>query len=87
MTDKSEMAFKQGDEVTIVRGKLKGLTGNVLGVDTEADKYAVQTADGSFAVVNAVNVKVPEEPTLTLSQVRALLERNGLDADAMLATD
>jgi ribosomal protein L24 len=65
MTEQSEMRFKTGDEITIMRGKLKGQTAIVLEADKAERTYAAKLAGGGLAVVNEVNVKVPDEATIT----------------------
>jgi ribosomal protein L24 len=68
MTDKSEApAFKTGDEISIMRGKHRGATAIV--VDYSTGQYAVKLPDGNLDVINAVNVRVPDEPTITASQL------------------
>lgn len=84
MTDKSEMRFEQGDEITIMRGKHKGQTARVLAVDESNDAYGVQFADGSFAPINAVNVKVPDEATITASQLAHVLGAEANDLSSLV---
>jgi len=70
MTDKSEvLVFKTGDEISIMRGKHRGATATVVDYSAGPAEYAVQFADGSFGVINAVNVRVPDEPSITASEL------------------
>lgn len=84
MSEQSEMRFKTGDEITIMRGKLKGQTATVLEADQAERTYAAKLAGGGLAVVNEVNVKVPDEVTYTEAQIRELLTAHGLDPDIIL---
>lgn len=59
--------YSQGDEITVMRGLDRGKTAKVMGVDTKNEQYAVQFADGAFSVVNFVNVKTPQEGTVTVT--------------------
>jgi len=70
MTEKSEIpAFRTGDEISIMRGKHRNTTGIVVVYSTATAEYAVRFPDGSLDVINAVNVRVPDEPTITASQL------------------
>lgn len=90
MTDKSEtkpMLFKVNDEITIMRGLHKGMIGTVRDVSEIAQTYAVKLQDGVLAVINAVNVRVPAEATITatdladaLGSVTEILTQDTLDA-------
>jgi hypothetical protein len=76
MTEKSEtpgMQFKDGDEVSIMRGLHRNETARVIGVNAGQQEYAVRFTDGSFGLINAVNVRAPEEPSITASQLAAML--------------
>lgn len=59
--------YSQGDEITVMRGLDRGKTAKVMGVDEKNEQYAVQFADGAFSVVNFVNVKAPQEGTVTVT--------------------
>lgn len=70
MSEQSEtMKFSPKDEITIMRGLHRGTKATVLAVDYGKAQYAVTLADGSFAVINAVNVREPEEVTITAQQL------------------
>jgi KOW motif-containing protein len=78
MTDTSEaMKLSQGDEITIMRGKHKGQIGKVLDVDKTSETYAVKFSDGSFAPINAVNVRVPDAVTITAEALGQALSNEG----------
>jgi hypothetical protein len=73
MTEKSEtppqlQLFKTGDEISIMRGKHRNATAIVLDYSTATAEYAVKFPDGSLGVINAVNVRVPDEATITAGQ-------------------
>lgn len=68
--------FSQGDKVHIMRGTHRGTEAEVIGVNGK-DSYAVKFSDGSFAVINAVNVKEPAEATITSQE---LAQAFGVDA-------
>lgn len=70
MTEKSEIpTFKTGDEISIMRGKHRNATALVLDYSSATAEYAVKFPDGSLGVINAVNVRVPDEATITASQL------------------
>lgn len=79
MSEQSEMRFKTGDEITIMRGKLKGQTATVLEADQAERTYAAKLAGGGLAVVNEVNVKVPDEATITATELAQALGTEGDD--------
>jgi hypothetical protein len=62
--------FNQGDEATVIRGKLRGRKGTILKHNPTAETYAVELEDGTLAVVNAKNLKAPQDSTIS---VRALV--------------
>lgn len=72
-TPTSELKYAVGDEITIMRGLDRGKHAKVLGVDVANRKYNVQFTDGSFSVVNEVNVKPPAEGTVTASKLADLV--------------
>ena len=59
--------FKDGMTVTITRGKLKGQTGKVIGVDEQREQLSLQTGEG-LTVASFSAVKPPAEKTLTASK-------------------
>jgi hypothetical protein len=78
MTEQSETKIKQfdvNDEITVVRGLHKGMTGIVVYVDTKSEAYAVRLTDGVVAVINWVNVKAPVEATITATQLAEVFNR------------
>jgi hypothetical protein len=84
MTEQSEnqntsMDFTNGQTVTVMRGKTRGQTAEVIGVDTEHKTYAVKYADGTFGVINAVNVKAPTEDTIGEAKLAAEIQTLAAD--------
>lgn len=78
MTEQSKnMQFKDGDEITVMRGLHRNEAALVIGVDATAQEYAVKFADGSFGLINAVNVRVPQEPTITAGQLAEAIGEYG----------
>lgn len=80
MTTESEtktpgpIKYAVGEEVSIMRGLDRGKHGKVLGVDEANRKYNIQFTDGTFAVVNEVNVKPPTEGSVTASKLADLVK-------------
>jgi hypothetical protein len=82
MIEKSEApAFKTGDEISIMRGKHRNATATVLDYSTATAEYAVKFPDGSLGVINAVNVRVPDEATITASQLAQAFGSDASDVD------
>lgn len=78
MTEKSEVpVFKTGDEISIMRGKHRNATAIVLDYSIATAEYAVKFPDGSLGVINAVNVRVPDESTITASQLAQAFAEHG----------
>lgn len=69
----SENIPQVGDKLTIKRGKLKGETFGVAAVDETSRTIAVKTSDG-LVTTSFSNVNLPEEPTVTKSQLLKLLD-------------
>lgn len=59
------MNFKTGDEITIARGTYRNQTATVLEVSGAKEQYAVKLSDGTLTVVNAKNVRVPSEVSIS----------------------
>lgn len=76
MTDTQPEAkvYATGDTITIMRGKTRGQVAKVVAVDNENKTYAVTYPDGTLGVVNHVNVKTPDEKTITASALAALIQ-------------
>lgn len=69
-----QMKYVPGDEVTIMRGLDRNKVAKVTGVDATNRKYNVTFTDGSFAVVNEVNVKPPQEGQVTAAKLADLVK-------------
>jgi hypothetical protein len=85
MTEKSEIpAFRTGDEISIMRGKHRNTTGIVVVYSIATAEYAVRFPDGSLDVINAVNVRVPDEPTITASQLAQAFGSDAVDVSGQV---
>jgi uncharacterized protein with FMN-binding domain len=74
MTEQNEtqpMQYTAGQTITVMRGKTRGQSAEVLAVDSERKAYAVKYPDGTLGVVNAVNVKAPTEATIGEAKLAA----------------
>jgi len=59
--------------VSIKRGaKLSGQAGEVIAVNGKS--VVLKLADGTFTVQNETNIKVPDEPVLTLTELAAVVQ-------------
>jgi ribosomal protein L24 len=67
-------AYKTGDSISIMRGIHRGKTATVLDVDTANEQYAVKLTDGGLVVVNFVNVREPQEVSITATALGAVLD-------------
>jgi hypothetical protein len=74
--------FNQGDEATVIRGKLRGRKGSILKHNATAGTYAVELEDGTLAVVNAGNLKAPVDSTISVRALVAALAGFGQAADS-----
>ncbi len=72
--------FNQGDEATVIRGKLRGRKGSILKHNATAGTYAVELEDGTLAVVNAGNLKAPVDSTVSVRAIVAALAGFGQEA-------
>ena len=79
--NKASMHHTVGQTVTVMRGKTRGQTAEVLGVDAEHQQYAVKYADGTFGVINAVNVKEPTEDTIGEARLAAEIQTAAQDIE------
>lgn len=59
------LQFKAGDEITIARGTYRNQTALVVEVSESKEQYAARLADGALVVVNAKNVRVPAEVSIS----------------------
>jgi hypothetical protein len=73
-SDTNVMKFTTGQTITVMRGKTRGKVAEVIGVDAENKTYAVKYEDGTFGVINAVNVKVPTEATIGEAKLAAEIQ-------------
>lgn len=65
--------IKKGITVGIKRGaKLAGQAAEV--IEVNGNEAALKLADGSFTVQKITNIKVPDEPVLTLSELAAIVQ-------------
>lgn len=80
--------FNEGDEATVIRGRLRTRKGTILKYNPSTDTYAVQLLDGdkALAVINAGNLKAPAESTVSVQAVvRVLAAFEDQDAALRLA--
>lgn len=82
-TQPQEKVYAAGDTITVMRGKTRGQTAQVLHTDETNKTYAVKYTDGSVGVVNHVNVKTPDEKTITATALAGLVQA-AIDADGGL---
>jgi hypothetical protein len=90
MTEQSgtkAMQFEYGDEITVMRGKHRNETATVVYVDPTNRQYAAKFADNAVDLINEVNVRTPEEPTITASQLAAILNKHTDDLPADLLAE
>jgi hypothetical protein len=83
MTEQNEtqpMQYTAGQTITVMRGKTRGQSAEVLAVDSERQTYAVKYPDGTLGVVNAVNVKTPTEATIGEGKLAAEISTALADA-------
>ena len=85
-TEAAGHVFNVGDEARVVRGKLRTQHGQIIAYN-EADKtYAIKLASGTLAVVNAANLKAPQDSTVSVrALVAALASFEDRDAAVRLA--
>lgn len=76
--------FSEGERVTINRGKHKGETGTVIGVDPTTGQYAVKLVNG-FVTASGATLNVPSEARITRSQFEQILSAHGLDVSQFAA--
>lgn len=73
--------FNIGDEATVIRGKLRGRKGQIISYDQGEDKYALTMADnGQLTVVNAANLKAPQDSTVSVAALVKALHGFGQEA-------
>jgi|ERR1041384_5441360 hypothetical protein len=72
--------FNQGDTASVIRGKLRGRKGTILKHNPTAETYAVELEDGTLAVVNAKNLKAPQDSTVSVSALVSALASFGAEA-------
>jgi hypothetical protein len=73
-TQPQEKVYAEGDTISIMRGKTRGKTAQVIGVDQTNKTYAVRYTDGTLGTINHVNVKTPDEKTITASALAGLIQ-------------
>ncbi len=71
--------FTAGQTITVMRGKTRGKTAEVIAVDTTNKTYAVRYADGTLGTINAVNVKAPTEDTIGEAKLAAEIQTAAQD--------
>lgn len=67
------LAYKVGDELTIMRGIHRGKVAKVMGVDENKRQYATQLTSGEFVVINEVNTKPPQEGKVEATKLADLV--------------
>jgi len=73
--------FNLGDEATVIRGKLRGRKGEIISYDESEDKYALKMSDnGQLTVVNAANLKAPQDSTVSVAALVKALHGFGQEA-------
>lgn len=67
--------FGEGEQLTIRRGKGKGETGTVIGVNAtdQGAEYAIKMPNGALHVVTHANVKPVPEPTIGANLLARML--------------
>lgn len=72
--------FNIGDTASVVRGKLRGQTGEIISYDKAGDQYAVKLESGSLAVLNGGNLKAPKDSTISVRALVSALAGFGQEA-------
>ena len=67
------LQFKAGDEITIARGKYRNQTALVVEASESPAQYAAKLADGTLTIVNAVNVRQPQEVSISAHDLADVL--------------
>lgn len=71
--------IKKGIMVSVKRGaKLAGQAAEV--IEVNGNEAALKLADGSFTVQKITNIKVPDEPVITLSELAAIVQNEAESA-------
>lgn len=65
------MTINAGQTVTIKRGKLSGQAGEVISVS--GTQVALKLTDGTLAVQNETNIKVPDAATITETRLAEVI--------------
>lgn len=66
-------SFNVGDEASVIRGKLRGRKGNILAFNPGDKTYAITLDGGTLAVVNAANLKAPQDSTVSVQALVSVL--------------
>jgi hypothetical protein len=85
-TQPQEKVYAAGDTITIMRGKTRGATAQVLYTDETNKTCVVKYADGTVGVVNHVNVKTPTEKTISATALAGLVQAS-IDATGLSGLD
>lgn len=59
------LQFKAGDEITIARGTYRNQTALVVEVSESPARYAAKLSGGALVLVNASNVRKPQEVSIS----------------------
>lgn len=79
-TEAAGHKFNVGDEATVIRGKFRGRKGEII-AHTESDNtYAVRLDGGTLSVLNAGNLKAPQDSTVSVSALVKALHGFGQEA-------
>lgn len=68
------MDFKEGDKITVSRGKYRGQTGTVLYVDETKRKYAVRLSEDGLQLINEASVKAPDAGNVNVKDLRNAID-------------
>jgi hypothetical protein len=66
--------FDTGTKATITRGKYRGKVAEILSAADPEGQHAVKLEDGTVAVVNASNLKAPDEATISEAKLAAEIQ-------------
>lgn len=79
-TEAAGHKFNVGDEATVIRGKLRGRKGQIIAHNEADGTYAVTLDGGTLAVVNAGNLKAPQDSTISVAALVKALHGFGQEA-------
>lgn len=66
--------FEVGNKVTVLRGKERGKTAEILAPADPDGQYAVKLDSGQVAVLNGANLKAPAEATIGEAKLAAEIQ-------------